>query len=411
MTVTGPIFFLAALGFLLIQGVLVRMFVACIRTASPTNGNRPDGFPLQPVAIVLCVRGNDPSLDACLSALAQQDYPNKKILIVGDHEQDPGIQLALQYRNRLPGLFEITINDEILTTCSVKCSNLIHVIRKWEAEFEYFVLVDADTVPGPEWLQRMLAPFADPAVNVTSGIRWFRPVGRRIGTWVRFVWNAAAIVQMVCYRIPWGGSLAIRTSFARESQVLDEWSRGFCEDTMLQRISRDHGGRVEVVPGAIIESEEQISLRNCVPWISRQLLTARLHHPRWPLVLVHGLTTGFLAIGPIVLGAFFLLIHRYDAMTWMLSMLAAVYVGNHVLMHWINSAVAGRIGAPMPFGVSASRYLLAMVVTPFAYFLALMRTVSCRRIQWRQVAYRLRGKKIEMLGCGPYEQPNDDHSL
>ena len=291
MIVCGTVFFLFTVGFVLVQGILVGLYVRKMRQAT----SKKDDF--QPsVAIVLCVRGLDPSLEDCLKALVAQDYRRKKIFVVGDHEQDHGLQLARKMSQQEPGLLSVHVNNEILQTCSVKCSHLISMTRQIESEFDLIALVDADTVPDESWLESMVQPFVDSDVNATTGVRWFSVGGKKWGSWVRYIWNTAAIVQMVCYRIPWGGSLALRSSFLREADVLDEWSRGFCEDTMLQKLSRRTGGRIEVVPEAVISSEEETSLARCIPWISRQLLTARLHHPRWPLVLAHGLATGLLRI-------------------------------------------------------------------------------------------------------------------
>ena len=41
----------------------------------------------------------------------------------------------------------------------------------------------------------------------------------------------------------------------------------------------------------IMENTESSKLRDAFRWITRQLLTVRLHHPTWPLVFVHGLAT------------------------------------------------------------------------------------------------------------------------
>ena len=398
MIVCGTVFFLFTVGFVLVQGILVGLYVRKMRQAT----SKKDDF--QPsVAIVLCVRGLDPSLEDCLKALVAQDYRRKKIFVVGDHEQDHGLQLARKMSQQEPGLLSVHVNNEILQTCSVKCSHLISMTRQIESEFDLIALVDADTVPDESWLESMVQPFVDSDVNATTGVRWFSVGGKKWGSWVRYIWNTAAIVQMVCYRIPWGGSLALRSSFLREADVLDEWSRGFCEDTMLQKLSRRTGGRIEVVPEAVISSEEETSLARCIPWISRQLLTARLHHPRWPLVLAHGLATGLLTWGSLVLGIVSLAMNLLLAAACFLAAHVLLQLCNIGLLNWIESPVLGIRKMSAAMSRDPLRFFLAIPLTQFCYVMAMGRTLLSRVVEWRNVTYRIRRGRTELLDFGPYD--------
>ncbi|MEC9094332.1 MAG: glycosyltransferase family 2 protein, partial [Planctomycetota bacterium] len=305
-------------------------------------------------------------------------------------------------------LISIQVNSEILETCSVKCSNLISVIRQIESEFEFVVLVDGDTLPGGNWLEAMIRPFDNPEIKVTTGIRWFDVTGSRFGTWVRYIWNTAAIVQMVCYRIPWGGSLAIRTSFIRDAEVLDEWSRGLCEDTMLGKLCRRTGGKIEVVPEAIMPSEEEISIKDCVPWISRQLLTARLHHPRWPLVLFHGIATATLTFGAFILMMASLFAGSFSAAIWFASGYLALQLGNVLLLNWIESPVREIRDSEVTFFRNPLIYLLSIVLTQVCYVTAVFRAVFVSRLNWRKVCYRIHGKRVELTEFAPYVQGSSE---
>ena len=54
-------------------------------------------------------------------------------------------------------------------------------------------------------------------MGVASGNRWYMPAEATAGSLVRYLWNAAAVVQMYWYGIAWGGSLAFKTKLLREA--------------------------------------------------------------------------------------------------------------------------------------------------------------------------------------------------
>ena len=76
-------------------------------------------------------------------------------------------------------------------------------------------LADADTIAHPTWLRELAGALADPTVGAATGNRWYMPDEISAAAMVRYLWNAAAIVQMYCYRIAWGGTLAVKTSVLR----------------------------------------------------------------------------------------------------------------------------------------------------------------------------------------------------
>ena len=113
----------------------------------------------------------------------------------------------------------------------------------WTTRYEVVALLDADTIPHRTWLRELVAPLADPRVGAATGNRWYMPAEATWASLVRYLWNAAAIVQMYCYGIPWGGTLALKTRVFRQSDLLDRWGQAFCEDTMLRRVLARQGMR------------------------------------------------------------------------------------------------------------------------------------------------------------------------
>src|SRR5262245_60372909 len=82
-------FFLIALA--IGQTVMALGFIIRLR-------NRPPALLADPrcpkAAVILCLRGADPSLSDCLQAIASQDYPNYEVRVVVDCHEDPAWNVA-----------------------------------------------------------------------------------------------------------------------------------------------------------------------------------------------------------------------------------------------------------------------------------------------------------------------------
>ncbi len=413
-----------------VQGGLVIGFLSALR-----RGARPSDSgaaverkePLEPtdsrrtsprVQVVLCVRGADPSLARCIRSLASLDYPNYRVSVVADHAGDAGliaIRRSLDERQR-ERIDELVLDDQDrLESCSMKCSALIRACRELTDEVEFVATVDADTRPPADWLDRLIAPMlADPSIGATTGVRWYSPVDRRWGSWTRAVWNGAAIVQMWAYAIPWGGSMAVRRSLLERAGLLERWRTTFCEDTPTTSQLSRHGFRVRTVVDLILDNDESCRLRDVAGWIRRQLLTARLHHPAWTLVLGHAVATTVIPVAALV-GAAIAVVQGDPARAGLLAgawviyqaaMIAlvvaidggvrrAIRTGGHAPVARNGQASVGRGSiASLAAAVFASQW-----VHPWGAFGAAV----IRAVTWRQIRYAVltRGR-VRRLDYAPY---------
>ena len=180
---------------------------------------------------------------------ARPPGPRTAVRIVVDSREDPAWAIVEEAVNRCQATHvQIASLAERRETCSLKCSSVLQAISELDESFEVVALVDADTIPHRNWLRELVAPLADERVGASTGNRWYMPTQPTWGALVRYIWNSAAIVQMYWYRIPWGGTLAIKTRVFRETDVLEKWGNSFCEDTMLRRVLRPLGLSVAFVP-------------------------------------------------------------------------------------------------------------------------------------------------------------------
>lgn len=400
MTLWGMVLFWALVGLAAGQALAAIKFIRTLRRAR--HASTPAG-PCPKTAVILCLRGSDPFLTACLEAILHQDYPCYDLRIVIDSPEDPAWKIAEQVATRCGAAnVQIRALTSRRPTCSLKCSSLVQAVSELDASYEVIALLDADTVPHRTWLRELVAPLADERVAAATGNRWYMPESASWGSLVRRLWNAAAVVQMYAYRIPWGGTLALKASVLRGSDLLDRWAHAFCEDTMLYSVLRRSGHRVAFVPSLMMVNREDCSVGSFYRWVRRQLLTARLYHPAWAMVVGHGLLVSLAQwIG--VVSLIVALAAGYGlAAAWLLAgmglywgtmagLLAAMEAGIRRMLA-ARGELYGRVSNPLQVS-SLLRVGAAMLLTQAVYPAALLSALFLRTVEWRGVRYRIQGPR------------------
>ncbi len=406
---------------LVIQIALAHGFVRCLRRARVESISDVD---CPRAAVVLCLRGGDPFLEHCLTGLMNQDYPNYQLRFIVDHPEDPAnaiLQQALQTHGCTN--YRLDYLTEPLDTCSLKCSCLVQVLNTLDPDIEFIAQLDADTTPHRTWLRELATGLKPPEVGAATGNRWYMPDEITAGSMVRNLWNAAAIVQMYWYRIAWGGTLAIKVDSIRRANLIDRWGRALCEDTMLRQQLRSIGQSVAFVPTLMMVNRESCTLSSFYTWVRRQLLTARLYHPLWSLVLAHGVSSILLLIAGWGIVLWTLLTGKWVAfVVSCVSMMGYQYVLTS-LIPWMENAVKHVLSLrgensnwDAKLGFMQKAYYVTL--TQWVYTAALLSAQFARRVDWRQINYLVRGAwDIRMLGYRPYnstetrEQGNAPESL
>ena len=209
--------------------ILQRVYVALFESRTKWQLAQPPAEKFNPkTALILCLRGADPSLQDCLRSIDSQDFEDLQLHVVVDDMSDPALEVVNEFRSNSKLAVSIHQIEDRLETCSLKCSAIITAINAIDLDREVVALIDADAIVTPQWLSTLVQPLANPEVGVSTGNRWFRiPEKHRLGAAVRGVWNAAAVVQMYLYEIPWGGSLAFRREVIDKAGLLEHWSQWF----------------------------------------------------------------------------------------------------------------------------------------------------------------------------------------
>jgi cellulose synthase/poly-beta-1,6-N-acetylglucosamine synthase-like glycosyltransferase len=401
------------------QGLLVVALIRTLRNFGPDRHKPPE---TPRAAILLCLRGRDPFLEKCLESLLTQDYPNYQVRIVVDNPQDPSLPVAkLAVERYGADRVSIEILEQRLETCSLKCSSVVQAIEHLDDAFQVIALADADTTPHPSWLRDLTVALADEGIGAATGNRWYMPETNAWGAMVRYLWNAAAIVQMYWYEVPWGGTLAVPRQAIDRASLLDRWRNALCEDTMLYRQLGKHGLRVRFVPSLMMVNREDCGLGACLSWIRRQLLTMRLYHPHWPLVLLHGFGTTFLLAFAVAATVVAAVRHDWSTASWCgggLVAYEAIMVGLLAPLELSVRRIVQSRGEPTRW-ISAKtvlRLVPAIVLTQIVYTCALLGAQFAKNVGWRGITYHIGGSwRIRRLDDRPYSSDSSDtdegHSL
>ena len=405
----GWIVILTLVGLAMMQAIFVWLHCRFL------NSNDTDEFDesyIPNVAVLLCARGSDPSLPNCLTGLVKQTYEPFEIHVVVDDLHDPALILvndffAKEQRHRPT----VHVLKEHAKSRSLKCSAIILGLEELDNSIEVVALIDADTVGDPNWLRDLVQPLADPAIGATTGNRWFSPTKRNLASVVRQAWNAAAVVQMTIYQIPWGGSLALKRSTIERCELLSCWSTAFCEDTMLTKILKHNDLRMFRVPDLVLVNNESTTMGSTFRWIVRQLLTVRLYHRDWPLVLTHGLISSVCMVAaPIVILAMYVNAEPIIA-SLVFAVLFLFEINNVCLLIAIQTAnqrvVCQRNPSTSQFNSSRAG-ILPILVTQLLHPFAVIAATLTRRVSWRGIDYSIGPKKkITMLDYYPFCQADD----
>ena len=356
--------------------------------------------------VLLSLRGADPFLPDCIRGLLNQKYPSYDVRIIVDSYSDPAWDVVQSLIEEHRGNADVSIRviEQRFDTCGLRLSAFIQEIESLDETYDVVAYLDADVIPYENWLHDLVAPLADPDVGATTGVRFYQPGDSNWGTLVRYLWNLAALLQMRVFQIAWGGSLALRASVFRESDLLKTWSRIVFEDTHTFDALRSMGLRLRIVPAVTMPNRESIPLDSCYSFIRRQMLNPKLYHSRWPLILALGLImTTHLAILQILVGV--------GAMTqnWQLASAA----GGVLAAYGLGLGVAASIQSNCMQRVVTARgeptvaiplkCAAAGVVVQWMYAWCLLSVLLLRQIRWRGITYDIHGPMdIRIQDYSPY---------
>lgn len=384
------------------------IFIAYLRLCSQPK--TVEQITLPKATVILSLRGLNPFLEKCLRAIAQQNYPQYNIKIILDSLEDPAINLLNQISHEIttPSI-ELSVLTEIPANCSLKCASLVQAISTLDPDCAVVAFVDPDVVVHPNWLRDLVIPLAPPEIGATTGNCWYLPTGEYWGSWVRYLWNISAVVQMFLYGIAWGGSLAMKTDVIYSTGLLEKWSQAYVEDIPLRSIFGKHKFKVKFVPSALILNRQDSPLPRVIESLQRKLLASRLYHPFWLLVIYDAFFTVVLPNFCLLLIIIALIRLELNTIATLITTYCLYLFGLLLLALTLDREARCVIrtgGEPIP-KINLSTVIKMLIATPLTQWVhiwTLLTSLRIRVVLWQGVIYRIyRPWKIRVLHYAPFQ--------
>ncbi len=395
----------------LIQWLLCWCYARDVRTA--TKASSADGQTndqeLPRICVLMPLRGADPYLEDAIRSVVENPYPRLELRIIVDSAQDPAREIAEGIVSKL-GMDNIHVSllGEKPPERSLICSSLIQGFDEAEANCDLIAFCAADMTVPSNWYADMADAMRDPEVGSLLGNRWYMPAEGRWGSLVRYAWNAGAVVLMWLFKIPWGGALALRPADVHRSNLREFWGASMVEDVPVYKAMRQTGLKMKFVPSLTIVNREEIGLAGAFVFLKRQMIWARLYHPRWSLVVAHSLMGLLSFVGPLAVAGWAVAIGRVDIATWLVGGVVAYLVGLAILVEVLESAVRtvlrSRNEDVTPMSIGSTLCLVpAIALTQLLYPIAVIACCFAREVHWRGIRYRILGRgKVQMVEYEPF---------
>jgi ceramide glucosyltransferase len=153
--------------------VVSRLVAVFARKHPAAPSDRP------PITVLKPLHGDEPLLEAALTTLCRQDYPDLQIVFGVRDADDPAVAVVDRLRARFPGLDITLVINPTLHGRNNKVSNLINMMSA--VRHDVLVIADADVHARPDYLDRLIVALQGPDVGLVTTLYAGLPVVDAIG--------------------------------------------------------------------------------------------------------------------------------------------------------------------------------------------------------------------------------------
>ena len=262
------------------QSLASTLAVAAYRRGLP----RPEIPGVEPrVAVILPVKGAEGLADL-LPRLRAQAYGPYRIIASVESERDPAFA-RLRAAAAEPGApLEVTVAG-LAENAGQKVWSLGAALGRLAPDDEVVAFLDADTLPTPLWLPRLIAVLVNSGRPVATGYRWMAPADAR---WSSVALAAAnnGVASLPRTALPttmvWGGSVAMRRATLETLRLPDYWRGAISDDLQMAEALRRAGVPSYAPRQALLLTPVSASWRDVLAFGVRQYRLVYMHRPaRW----------------------------------------------------------------------------------------------------------------------------------
>ena len=288
------------------QSLVSTFAVAAFRWGLP----RPEDPGDEPnVAVILPVRGAV-HLAGLIPRLRAQHYRRYRIVAAVESKEDPAFAILSAAAREAGPPLEVIVAG-VAENAGQKVWNQLAALSRLTPEDEVVAFLDADTLPTPLWLPRLIAVLVNSGRPVATGYRWMTPADDR--------WSSAALAAAnnaiaalprgaLALTIVWGGSVAMRRATLDAIRIADYWRGAISDDAQMAIALRRAGFLAHAPRQGLVLSPIACSWRGFLEFGVRQYRFVYLHNWRdwavaavvlWVPIVACALLAPFLAAGAI----------------------------------------------------------------------------------------------------------------
>jgi cellulose synthase/poly-beta-1,6-N-acetylglucosamine synthase-like glycosyltransferase len=235
------------------------------------------------VELFVPCKGLDLELEANLSKLFQQEYPNYGLCFIVESINDPAHDVIVQLSQRFSTSGCRVVVAGIATDCGQKVHNLVAATCQIPDGVEVLAFADSDARPHPQWLSRLVQRLNNDKVGASTGYRWFSPRHISPPNWIACGINSMVSGVMGCHRfnLVWGGAWAMRVTTFCQLDLPAAWAGSLSDDLTISRLV--HAARLKVAfePHCLATSPVDFTWTTLAEFVRRQFLVVRVYAPIW----------------------------------------------------------------------------------------------------------------------------------
>jgi ceramide glucosyltransferase len=357
----------------------VVVILAALRFFGTKNSEQPAQF--QPsVSILKPVRGVDFASYENFASFCRQDYPDYEILFCVNELSDSAVPVIQKLINDFPERRIRMLSGAEKFGTNQKVNNLALLAR--EARHELLMQSDADVRVSPQYLKQMAAPFADPAMGLTSCL--YRAHAQpnlyaeleAVGAASDFLAGALVADWLEGTTFALGASVATSKTWLRKIGGYEAFANVLADDYEI-------GNRIHRTGGKVLLSREIVwtmyPAQNFRGFWEHQVRWARTVRTVRPssfvaLIVTHGLPWAIVA-----------------ALAAPTSAIAAAYLLAYLLLRLAAAWIVGVWGV----GDEVLRRKLWLVPLRDAlHFAVWLAGFTSNRVMWGGLEYEIRGGKM-----------------
>ncbi|MGH6836153.1 MAG: glycosyltransferase [Methylocella sp.] len=355
-----------------------------------------------PVAVIVAVKNASDVSRAFFDRLRHQTYPDYRIIAAVESEEDPAFAMVMEESKR-PGAPLRTVVAGQSERTGQKVWNLLAALDAIGARDQIVAFIDADTLPAPEWLPRLVAALVNTGRDAVTGYRWIIPADNRVSSAVVAAANASVVTTA---RLPsianhcWGGTMAMWRTTLEAIDIRRFWTGALLDDGQMTRAFKEAGYPVYSPRQSLLLSPVAMSWSEALAFGRRQYRLLWLYSPDiW-------------ALG--ALGTFFPIAAAIAALSMALqgSVLAISLIGVSLVLGEIRYHCRRRIVVALwGEGTAAGRanyWRVERWLRPIwwsFHALCVFSALGSRHIRWAGIDYLVRGPQDVEVSRPPAAQP------